>query len=393
MIIPNVANAEIGEPVGPAFEKMLPIADPERLPGEEFLEDVRKIIASKQLTNGKYVQDFEEAAAGYLRVEHCVAVSSCTSGLLLVLRCLNLQGEVILPSFTFHATAHAVAWNGLKPVFADCHANTFCVEAAAVREQISARTAAILGVHVFGNPAPVMELQEISERLGIPLVFDAAHALGSKSGGRCVGGFGTAEVFSFSPTKLVVGGEGGLIATHDAQLAKQLRAARNYGDAGNYDPETIGINARMGEINAALALRGMGSVDGRIARRNEIRKRYERDLRAVAGIRFQRVAESGLSSFKDFSVIVDERAFGQTRDGLMSELRRNNIDTRRYFSPPVHVQRLYREVWDGRPLPVTEEISSGIVSLPIYSSLTDESVDTICGVIRRAQQTGGVGNS
>jgi dTDP-4-amino-4,6-dideoxygalactose transaminase len=393
MTISNVAKAEIGDLVGPSFEKMVPIVNPEGLPGEEFLEDVRKIVASKQLTNGKYVRTFEEAAAAYLGVKHCVAVSSCTSGLLLVLRCLNLRGEVILPSFTFHATAHAVAWNGLKPVFADCDANTFCVDAAAVREQISARTAAILGVHVFGNPAPVKELQEISERLGIALVFDAAHAFGSKTKGKCVGGFGTAEVFSLSPTKLVVGGEGGLIATHDARLAKQLRAARNYGDPGNYDSEIIGINARMGEMNAALALRGMGSVDGRIARRNEIRKRYERNLRDVAGNRFQRVAEGGTSSFKDFSVIVDEQAFGQTRGWLIGELRRNNIETRRYFSPPVHLQKVYREVWDGRPLPVTEAISSGIVSLPIYSSLTDESVDTICDVIRRAQQSGGVGSA
>ena len=388
MTISNVAKAEIGEPAGPAFEKMLPIVDPEGLPGEEFLEDVRKIIASKQLTNGKYVREFEEEAAAYLGVKHCVAVSSCTSGLLLVLRCLNLQGEVILPSFTFHATAHAVVWNGLKPVFADCDADTFCVDTAAVREQITARTAAILGVHIFGNPAPVLKLKETSERLGIALVFDAAHAFGSKSDGKCVGGFGTAEVFSFSPTKLVVGGEGGLIATHDDRLAGQLRAGRNYGDAGNYDPELVGINARMGEINAALALRGMGSVDWRVTRRNEIRKRYERNLRDVAGIRFQRVAEGGLSSFKDFSVIVNERAFGRTRNWLMSELRRNNIDTRKYFSPPVHLQRLYCEVRDKRPLPVTEEISNGIVSLPIYSSLADESVDRICDVIRRAQQTG-----
>ncbi|MGB8324761.1 MAG: aminotransferase class I/II-fold pyridoxal phosphate-dependent enzyme, partial [Candidatus Acidiferrum sp.] len=248
MTIANAAKAEIGEPAGPAFEKMLPIVDPEGLPGEEFLEDVRKIVASKQLTNGKYVRKFEKQAAAYLGVKHCVAVSSCTSGLLLVLRCLNLQGEVILPSFTFHATAHAVVWNGLKPVFADCDSNTFCVDAASVREQITSRTAAILGVHVFGNPAQVMELQEVSERLGIPLVFDAAQAFGSKSGGKCVGGFGTAEVFSFSPTKLVVGGEGGLIATHDARLAERLRAGRNYGDAGNYDPELLGINARMEEI-------------------------------------------------------------------------------------------------------------------------------------------------
>jgi dTDP-4-amino-4,6-dideoxygalactose transaminase len=384
MSIVDRVRAGIGERT-PAFRKLLPIVDPEGVPREQFLEEVRGILASKQLTNGAYVRRFEEAAAGYLAVAHCVAVSSCTAGLLLVLKALDLRGEVILPSFTFHATAHAVVWNGLTPVFADCDAKTFCVAPQAVRAQLSSRTAAILGVHLFGNPAAVKELEEIAAGLQVPLVFDAAHAFGSSAGGKCIGGFGTAEVFSFSPTKLVVAGEGGLVATHDAALAEKLRAARNYGDAGNYDPEILGVNARMAEINAAMALRGLAGLDARIERRNEIRTRYERKLGDVAGLRFQELAEGGRSTCKDFSVIVDETKFGYSRDWLVELLHAENIGARKYFSPPVHRQKLYSAMWDGRALPVTDLVSDGVVSLPIYSSLTDESVDKVCEVIRRAQ--------
>src|SRR3984885_1328139 len=369
----------------PAFPKLLPIVDPEGVPGEEFLKDVRAILASKQLTNGAYVRKFEAAAAQYLGVANCVAVSSCTSGLLLVLKVLDLRGEVILPSFTFHATAHAAVWNGLTPVFADCDAKTFCVAPQEGRPQVWTRTAAILAVHLFGNPAAVKELEEIAAKLQVPLVFDAAHAFGSSIGTKRIGGFGTAEVFSFSPTKLVGAGEGGLIATRDAGLAQRLRAARNYGDAGNYNPEILGVNARMSEMHAAMALRGLAGLDARIERRNEIRMRYEGNLGDVAGLRFQQVSKGSRSTFKDFSVIVDEKEFGHSRDWLVELLHAENIGARKYFSPPVHRQKLYRALWDGRPLPVTEVVSNGVVSLPIYSSLTDESVDKVCEVIRRAR--------
>jgi dTDP-4-amino-4,6-dideoxygalactose transaminase len=384
MSIADSVRAEMGAGT-PAFGKLLPIVDPEGVPGDKFLEEVRGILASRQLTNGAYVRKFEEAAAKYLGVAHCVAVSSCTAGLLLVLKALDLRGEVILPSFTFHATAHAVVWNGLTPVFADCDPKTFCVAPQAVRTQVSIRTAAILAVHLFGNPAAVKELEEIAAELQIPLIFDAAHAFGSLSHGQHAGGFGTAEVFSFSPTKLVVAGEGGLVATRDAGLAKKLRAARNYGDAGNSDPEVLGVNARMSEINAAMALHGLAGLDARTERRNEIRLRYERNLRDVAGLRFQVVSEGGRSTCKDFSVIVDEKEFGHSRDWLVELLHRENIGARKYFSPPVHRQKLYSAMWDGRALPVTDMVSDGVVSLPIYSSLTDESVDKVCEVIRRAQ--------
>jgi dTDP-4-amino-4,6-dideoxygalactose transaminase len=384
MSVVDRVGAEIGAG-RPVFSKLLPIVDPEGVPGEEFLEEVREILASKQLTNGAYVRKFEEAAAEYLGVAHCVAVSSCTAGLLLVLKVSDLSGEVILPSFTFHATAHAVLWNGLTPVFADCDAKTFCIAPEAVRAQVSSRTVAILAVHLFGNPAAIEELEEIAAGSRIPLVFDAAHAFGSSRQSKRLGGFGTAEVFSFSPTKLVVAGEGGLVTTRDSRLAERLRAARNYGDAGNYNPEVLGVNARMSEINAAMALHGLMGLDARIERRNEIRLRYERKLRDVAGIRFQEVSEGGRSTFKDFSVIVDEKEFGHSRDWLVEVLHRENIGARKYFSPPVHRQKLYSAMWDGRALPVTDLVSDGVVSLPIYSSLSDDSVDKVCEVIWRAQ--------
>jgi dTDP-4-amino-4,6-dideoxygalactose transaminase len=370
----------------PIFEQRLPIVSPEGLPEDEFLEDVRRILESRQLTNARMVREFENAAATYLHVAHCVAVSSCTAGLVLTLRALGLKGEVILPSFTFHATAHSVVWNGLKPVFADCDYETFCIDPRATEAQLSLRTAAILAVHMFGNPADVRELEKIATSSNAHLICDAAHAIGSNVNGRPVGSFGTAEIFSFSPTKLLVAAEGGLIATHDATLARRLRAARNYGDAGNYDPDLVGLNARMSEFHAALAQHGLRGLGVRIERRNQIRDHYERRLEQVPGLSFQQIRAGNRSAYKDFAVLVDETTFGESRDWLFAALQCENIEVRRYFWPPVHQQTLFAPLWDQRPLRVTEQISSRVLNLPIYSSLRDEDVDKVCDAVIRAHK-------
>jgi dTDP-4-amino-4,6-dideoxygalactose transaminase len=370
----------------PLFDERLPIVSPEGLPGDEFLRDVQRILQSRQLTNATFVREIESAAAAYLAVPHCVAVSSCTTGLVLTLRALGLQGEVVLPSFTFHATAHSVLWNSLKPVFVDCDPETFCIDPQAVQARITPKTAGILGVHLFGNPASVMELEEIAASGKVCLILDAAHAFGSKVGGRHIGTFGTAEIFSLSPTKVLVAGEGGLIATRDATLAQRLRAARNYGDAGNYDPELLGLNARMSEFHAALALRGLDGLDARIERRNQIRLHYLRRLEPVPGLSFQEIRPGNRSACKDFGVLVDETAFGSSRDWLFDALQKENIEVRRYFWPPVHRQKLFRELWDVQPLPVTEQISNRVLNLPIYSSLRDEDVDKVCDAVLRAHE-------
>lgn len=377
----NVPAIAGGQPI---FDQLLPIATPEGLPSDEFLADVRKILESRSLTNGSFVRELEAAAAAYLNVPHCVAVANCTSALMLILKVLDLHGDVIVPSFTFHATAHAVVWNGLTPVFADCDLNTFCMDPESVLDRASKNTAAILAVHMFGNPAPVEQFEKIAARLRVPLIYDAAHALGASIDGTRVGGFGVAEVFSMSPTKLIVAGEGGLIATRDAALARRLRTARNYGDSGNHDPEILGLNARMSEFHAALALRGMAGVEERIARRNQIRLHYERRLRSVGGLSFQHVPPEARSSCKDFAIIVDPQVFGRGRDWLSSALEKENIGVRRYFWPPVHRQKLYFDMWDGRLLPVTDHISDRVLCLPIYSSLRYADVDKVCDAILRA---------
>ncbi|HLY18363.1 MAG TPA: DegT/DnrJ/EryC1/StrS family aminotransferase [Bryobacteraceae bacterium] len=217
-------------------------------PLARIVTEYREFYHQGLITNGKLVERLEAAVCERLGVRHCVAVSSCTSGLMLVMKAFGLRGEVILPSFTFFATGHAVLWNGLTPVFADCDRQTWNIDPRAVERAITPQTAAILAVHLYGNPAAVTELEWIAGKHGIPLLFDAAHAFGASYKGQSVGQFGDAEVFSLSPTKLLVAGEGGLVATNDALLAHKLRAGRNYGDLGAYDPMLLGLNARMTEF-------------------------------------------------------------------------------------------------------------------------------------------------
>jgi dTDP-4-amino-4,6-dideoxygalactose transaminase len=372
----------------PPHRKHLPIVCPEGIPDDNFLQGVRAILASHQLTTGARVREFEETAAAYLGVPHCVAVSSCTAGLLLTLRALDLRGDVIVPSFTFHATAHSVLWNGLRPIFADCNEQTFCIDPDAVKQKLSAATAAVLAVHLFGCPVEVSSLEKICGNYGIPLICDAAHAFGCKVGARHVGTFGAAEIFSFSPTKLLVAGEGGMVATRDAALAQRLRAARNYGDAGDANPELLGLNARMSEFHAALALNGFSGLEARIDRRNAIRRLYVRRLKSVPGIAFQQIPEGHRSSWKDMSVLVEECAFGLSRDALQRFLAERNIETRRYFWPAVHQQKLYRDIWDRQPLPVSERVSRRVLNLPIYSSLSDEDVNRVCDAVLQASELG-----
>lgn len=331
------------------------------------------------ITNSALVARFERAAAERLQVRHCVAVSSCTNGLVLVMRSLGLTGEVILPSFTFFATGHAVAWNHLRPVLADCDAASWNLDPRSVERLITKRTSAILGVHLYGNPCDIETLSQIAARHGLKLIFDAAHSFGSQYRGRSVGQFGDAEVFSLSPTKLLVAGEGGLVATNDATLARLIRGARNYGDLGAYDPELLGLSARMSEFGAALALASLEQLEAKVARRNRIADTYTSLLRTLPGLSFQRVLPEDRSTYKDYSVHIDADAFPLDRDQVALLLAASEIETRKYFWPPLHRQKLYKGFYrpSREPLRNTNRVSEGILSLPIYESLPDEAVQSI----------------
>jgi dTDP-4-amino-4,6-dideoxygalactose transaminase len=340
--------------------------------------------SSGVITNASLVEQFERAVAEYIGVPHCVAVHSCTSGLMLVLKCLGVRGEVILPSFTFFATGHAVVWNGLRPVFADCDPGTWTLDPADVERKITPDTGAILAVHMYGNPCAVERLEQIATRHNVRLIFDAAHAFGSRRRGRAVGQFGDAEVFSLSPTKLLVAGEGGLVSTNDGVLARRLRAARNYGDTGAYDPEVLGINARMTEFNAALGLSGLEILESKIARHVRIASTYTGLMSGLPGIAFQKIHPEDLCVFKDYSIVIDEHAAGISRDRLGSALLDENVETKKYFYPPMHRQKLYQRFhkpWET--LPVTDAVSEGVLSLPIYESLPNETIEGVATAIRR----------
>jgi dTDP-4-amino-4,6-dideoxygalactose transaminase/lipopolysaccharide/colanic/teichoic acid biosynthesis glycosyltransferase len=336
------------------------------------------------ITNGALVSRLEESVAERLNVRHCVAVSSCTSGLCLVVRALGLEGEVIVPAMTFFATAHALLWNGLQPVLADCRPDNWNIDPADVERRITPRTSAILAVHLYGNPCAVEELSEVAARHGLKLIFDAAHAFGSEYRGRRIGQFGDAEVFSLSPTKILVAGEGGLVTTNDATLARLLRTGRNYGDAGTYDCELLGMNGRMSEFHAAMALSGLELVEMKVRRYNRIARLYRDRLSGLEGISFPEVRSDDVSTFKDYCIHVESAAFGCTRDELVAALRAENIEARRYFYPPLNRQLLYREfAREGPPLPHTDRLSDGVLSLPIYHSLEDRTVNRVADAIQR----------
>jgi dTDP-4-amino-4,6-dideoxygalactose transaminase len=233
-----------------------------------------------------------------------------------------------------------------------------------------------MAVHTFGNPAPIEELESIAREHKLALLIDAAHGFGARIGTRGMGSAGCAEVFSLSPTKLLVAGEGGLVATGDAALAQKLRTARNYGDDGAYDCEVLGLNARMTEIQARLALMGLEDLRARVARRNHLAALYERRLSGQSGVSFQRIRADATASRKDFGILIDESEFGISRDQLYQALQRENVQTRKYFHPPLHRQKLYRGFRHGK-MTHTDAVSSRILNFPIYSSLSDETVEAI----------------
>ena len=369
----------------PTFPHGLPFVRPVVPELEPLLGEMRKILESGMLTNGPYVRELERRAAEYIGVRHCIAVASCTAGLMLLIRAAELSGDVVLPSFTFAATAHAVAWNGLRPLFADVDPGTLTLSAASARHAVGVRTSAILATHTFGTPCDVEGLSEVARSNGIRLFFDAAHAFGSRHGREAIGGFGDAEVFSLSPTKVLTAAEGGIIATKDDVLAERCRIGRDYGNPGDYDCRFVGLNARMSEVHAAIALASLEGLDRRVERRNELASLYRAALeRGTSGISFPAVPAGDRSTFKDFTILVDAERFGIDAAGLGRALAAEGIETRRYYVPPVHTMRAYRATANHNGgLPVTEAIAEQVTTLPMWGEMSDDQVRGVAAAVSR----------
>jgi dTDP-4-amino-4,6-dideoxygalactose transaminase len=371
----------------PAFPDGLPFVRPSPPPLAQVAARLASSYDLGVLTNGPLVRELEEATAQRLGVAHVVATSSCTTGLMLAVQALAERGKtVLMPSFTFSATAHAATWAGAVPAFADCDPDSFLLDPALDLDGAGA----VMATHTFGAPCHPGTLEATAREAGVPLVFDAAHAFGSTHRGRPVGGFGTAEVFSLTPTKPLVAGEGGLVATGDGALAETLRHGRDYGNPGDYDTRFAGLNGRMSELHAAVGLESLARFDEHLARRRALAGRYRSQLAGVPGVRLQHVDEDDRSTYKDLTVAIEPDAFGATRDDLVGALRAEGVDTRCYFSPPVHRQASYRGV--GTPpggLPRTDRLAAEVVSLPIWPDLPVAAVDRVAAVVAEVHEQAG----
>lgn len=363
----------------PAFPNGLPFVRPAVAPLARVVARLAPSYNQGILTNGPLVAEFEEIVADRLGVGHAVAVASCTSGLILASRAVGLSGPTLIPSFTFSASAHSVVWAGATPRFIECDPDTFLADIGDAQSQLDGIGGAVI-THTFGAPAAPERWVDLAQRTSIPLVFDAAHGFGSRRGGKPVGGFGDAEVFSLTPTKPVIAGEGGIVTTNREDVAEYVRLGREYGNPGDYDTQFVGLNARMSEFHAACALESLVDYDENLARRKELAARACVQLVEIPGVRVQTLDPADESTWKDLTIAVDTDAFGATRDELVAWLRADGIDTRKYFDPPVHRQKSHSALVE-RPLPMTDAVARSVASLPVYPSLADADVDRVISVI------------
>ena len=361
------------------------------LPKFEALDKrFRNIYESKILSNfSENSNELENLAAQLLSVKHALTVPSWTTGLILIIKALGLKGEVILPSFTFSATGHALIWNNLKPVFADIDPFTFNLDVKDVEKKITDNTSAILGVHIFGNPCEMDILQKLATKYELKLIYDSAHALGSKYKGDFIGQFGNCEGFSLSGTKMITSAEGGIITSNDTELIEKIKIGRNYGAKEDYNCKYIGLNGKMSEFHAAIAIESLGLINQAIKNRLTIVKLYKDRLSKIPGLVFQRVDDQNISTYKDLGVVVNKEEFGMNRDLLQKELASEKVYTKKYFYPPLHQMDAYKELFPGidkSKLFNTELIANNIISLPIYSHMSLDIVEKICYSIDRIQR-------
>ncbi len=361
----------------PVFQPSLPMASP-RLPSPEtLLPRFEAIVRSGALTKGRELEAFESECRDYLGVKHCVAVSSCTSGLMLVMQALRhglgdlvKRPKIAVPSFTFMASLSAMVWAGFEPVFIEVDEATMLLDLDDLKSVLErTEVAAVMGVHCFGNPVPTDRIEAICEAAKVPLIFDAAHGFGSQYSGIPVGQAGWSQVFSLTPTKMVVAGEGGIIATDDAKLADALRIGREYGNDGNYDSVFAGLNARLSELHCVLGRESLAMLDEVVAERNRSACALTGALKEIPGISFQSITPDSRTTYKDFTIVVDPDIFGCERDDLAWALAAEGVPSRAYFSPPCHRHTAYQS-YQTRPLSATDRLASRCLSIPLLSPCT-----------------------
>lgn len=369
----------------PEFAEPLHVGRPNLGNRRHFLARVRSMLDRRWLTNnGPFVRELEAALEAQLGVPHCVAVCNATIGMQLLVRALGLTGEVILPSFTFVASAHALAWEGLTPVFCDVEPGGHNIDPVSVRALVTSTTSAILGVHLWGRPCRVEELQAIADEHRLELIFDAAHALGCSHRGSAVGTFGRAEVFSFHATKFVNSFEGGAITTIDSELAAKLRLMRNFGFSDYDTVEMLGTNAKMSEVSAAMALTSLEAMPRTVMRNRRNLLLYEELLGRLPGIRVVKPPEDTTPNYQYVVIEVDQARNGIARDALLACLWKEGILARRYFYPGCHLMSPYVAMPGRDPLKETSLLTHRVMVLPTGTAVQPAQIRAVASVIQLA---------
>lgn len=371
----------------PAFREPLHVGRPNLGDRQRLLQRIEEILDSRWYTNnGPYVQALEQRVAALAGVKHCVATCNATIGLEIASRAAGLQGEVIVPSFTFVATAHSLQWQEIKPVFCDVDRRTHNIDPDRVEELITPRTTGIIPVHLWGRACEVERLEEIADRRGLTLIFDAAHAFACSHRGRMIGGFGRAEVFSFHATKFCNSFEGGAVVTDDDHLAEKMRLMRNFGFSGKDNVVYIGSNGKMTEVAAAMGLTSIESLEEFAEDNRRHYRHYRRRLSRVPGLSLIEHSEAESCNYHYVVVEVDAEVTGIDRDHLVAVLERENVLARRYFHPGTHAMEPYRSFQPQAELvlPETRRLARRVMALPTGGTLTSEDVGKVCGVLELA---------
>lgn len=382
----GLQSSSVPKNATPVFAEPLHVGRPNIGSREAFLKLAGEMFDRRWLSNnGPLVQDLEARIARYLGVKHCVSMCNGTIALEIAIRALKLEGEVIVPSYTFIATAHALSWQGITPVFADIDPRTHNLDPEAVRRMITPKTTGIISVHLWGRPAPVEKLQAIADEHGLQLMFDAAHAFGCTHGSRMIGNFGRCEVFSFHATKFFNTFEGGAVVTNDDELAETMRLMRNFGFKGYDNVIHPGTNGKMTEICAAMGLVNLDAVETVIAANRANHKAYRDALAGIPGISLLPYDESEKNNYQYVVVEVDESC-PVGRDALVDILQAENVKARKYFWPGCHKMQPYRDLQPhaGLLLPNTEHVAERVIVLPTGTAVERATIEQIDKIIRNA---------
>jgi dTDP-4-amino-4,6-dideoxygalactose transaminase len=371
----------------PAFAQPLHVGRPNLGDREAMLRRVNEIFDRRWFTNdGPLVKEFEARIQELVGVKHCVAMCNATIALEIAIRALDLHGEVIVPAYTFIATAHALQWQEITPVFADMDPATHNLAPETIERLITPRTTGIIGVHVWGRPCNTEAIESLAHKHKLKVMYDAAHAFGCSHRGKMIGNFGACEVFSFHATKFINCFEGGAVVTNDDALAAKLRLMRNFGFAGSDKVIYPGTNGKLTEVCAAMGLTSLEAMEEIIAANRRNYEAYREGLQGLPGISLKEYDSNERRNYQYIVVEVDETKSMLNRDELVAVLEAENVLARKYFWPGCHRMEPYRSLYPyaGLLLLETERIASQVAVLPTGTGVTTSDIAQICLIIGKA---------